>query len=143
MALAVGSRSGFVGAVVMDNDVVLGTMAMAMAMAMAELDLVVDPLTGEAVPNPENPNVATSVVKTLRKFGSIGWLGIKQPANGIAIEPISSANAQPPGIGDKLTIKGGSNSGQIVFGTFGSGHRLTIGRLPVSLSATNARQPHA
>lgn len=58
VALAVGNRSGFVSAIVVGDDVVLGTMA------MAELDLVVDASTGEVVPNPQSPNVATSVVKT-------------------------------------------------------------------------------
>lgn len=58
VALTVGNRSGFASAIVVGDEVVVGTMA------MAELDLVVDASTGEVVPNPENPNVATSVVKT-------------------------------------------------------------------------------
>lgn len=57
VALTVGNRSGFVSAIVVGDEVVLGTMA------MAELDLVVDASTGEVAPNPQSPDVATSVVK--------------------------------------------------------------------------------
>jgi hypothetical protein len=55
--LRVGNRSGYTGAVIQGDEVVLG------AMAMTDMDLVVDPETGTVSPNPDNPNIASSVAK--------------------------------------------------------------------------------
>ena len=58
--LRYSNRVGFVGALVMGDQVLLG------AIAMEDMDLVVAPKTRQAVVNPDSPNVATSVAKQLR-----------------------------------------------------------------------------
>ena len=50
-------RVGFVGALVMGDQPLLG------AIAMEDMDLVVVPKTRQVVVNPESPNVASSVAK--------------------------------------------------------------------------------
>lgn len=51
------NRVGFVGALVMGNQVLLG------AIPMEDMDLVVVPGTRSLEVNPSSPNIATSVVK--------------------------------------------------------------------------------
>jgi clan AA aspartic protease len=51
------NRVGFVGALVLGNQVLLG------AIPMEDMDLVVIPITRTVDVNPNSPNVATSVVK--------------------------------------------------------------------------------
>lgn len=52
-----GNRVGFVGALVMGNQVLLG------AIPMEDMDLVVVPGTRSLEVNPHSPNIATSIVK--------------------------------------------------------------------------------
>jgi len=52
-----GNRVGFVGALVLGNQVLLG------AIPMEDMDLVVVPSTRTLAVNPSSPNIATSVVK--------------------------------------------------------------------------------
>jgi clan AA aspartic protease len=52
-----GNRVGFVGALVMGNQVLLG------AIPMEDMDLVVVPSTRSLEVNPTSPNIATSIVK--------------------------------------------------------------------------------
>jgi hypothetical protein len=52
-----GNRVGFVGALVLGNQVLLG------AIPMEDMDLVVVPSTRLLAVNPSSPNIATSVVK--------------------------------------------------------------------------------
>ena len=52
-----GNRVGFVGALVMGNQVLLG------AIPMEDMDLVVVPGTRSLEVNPSSPNIATSIVK--------------------------------------------------------------------------------
>lgn len=51
------NRTGFMGALVMGDEVLLG------AIAMEEMDLVVHPRDGTVDVNPESPNVARGIVK--------------------------------------------------------------------------------
>ncbi|MEP7009002.1 MAG: clan AA aspartic protease [Acidobacteriota bacterium] len=52
-----GNRIGFVGALVLGNQVLLG------AIPMEDMDLVVIPSTRTLAVNPSSPNIATSIVK--------------------------------------------------------------------------------
>lgn len=52
-----GNRIGFMGALVLGDQVLLG------AIPMEDMDLVVIPSTRTLAVNPESPNIATSVVK--------------------------------------------------------------------------------
>jgi clan AA aspartic protease len=52
-----GNRVGFVGALVLGNQVLLG------AIPMEDMDLVVVPSTRTLAVNPSSPNIATSIVK--------------------------------------------------------------------------------
>jgi clan AA aspartic protease len=52
-----GNRVGFVGALVLGNQVLLG------AIPMGDMDLVVVPSTRTLAVNPSSPNIATTVVK--------------------------------------------------------------------------------
>ncbi len=52
-----GNRVGFVGALVLGNQVLLG------AIPMEDMDLVVIPSTRTLAVNPSSPNIATTVVK--------------------------------------------------------------------------------
>ena len=51
------NRSGFVGALVLGDEVLLG------AIPMEEMDLVVNPRDRSVDVNPESPNIATGIVK--------------------------------------------------------------------------------
>jgi clan AA aspartic protease len=53
------NRVGFMGALVLGNQVLLG------AIPMEEMDLVVIPRSRRVDVNPENPNVASSIVKSM------------------------------------------------------------------------------
>lgn len=53
------NRTGFVGALVMGNEVLLG------AIPVEDMDLIVHPLQQVLIPNPENPNIAGSMAKGL------------------------------------------------------------------------------
>ena len=55
--LRFGNRSGFMGAMVLGDEVLLG------AIAMEDLDLVVHPATRAVTVNPLNPNFPASVAK--------------------------------------------------------------------------------
>ena len=57
--LRYANRVGFVGALVMGDQALLG------AIAMEDMDLVVVPKTRQVVVNPESPNIASSVAKPL------------------------------------------------------------------------------
>lgn len=58
--LRYGTRVGFVGALVMGDQPLLG------AIAMEDMDLVVVPKTQQVVVNPDSPNIASTVAKPLR-----------------------------------------------------------------------------
>lgn len=58
--LRYGTRVGFVGALVMGDQTLLG------AIAMEDMDLVVVPKTQQVVVNPDSPNIASTVAKPLR-----------------------------------------------------------------------------
>ena len=58
--LRFANRSGFMGAMVLGDEVLLG------AIAMEDLDLVVHPGTRSVIPNPLNPNLPASVAKGVR-----------------------------------------------------------------------------
>ena len=58
--LRYGARVGFVGALVMGDQPLLGTIA------MEDMDLVVVPKTQRVVVNPDSPNIASTVAKPLR-----------------------------------------------------------------------------
>lgn len=62
--LRFGTRSGFVGAMVLGDEVLLG------AIPMEDLDLVVRPLTREVLVNPASPNIAMSIAKGLTPIRS-------------------------------------------------------------------------
>ncbi len=51
------NRTGFMGALVLGDEVLLG------AVAMEEMDLVVNPRDRSVDVNPESPNIATGIVK--------------------------------------------------------------------------------
>ena len=51
------NRAGFMGALVLGDEVLLG------AIAMEEMDLVVNPRDRTVDVNPESPNIATGIVK--------------------------------------------------------------------------------
>lgn len=55
--LRLGNRSGFTGAMVLGDEVLLG------AIPMEDMDLVVLPATRQVVPNPLNPNIPASIAK--------------------------------------------------------------------------------
>ncbi len=57
--LRFGNRSGFMGAMVLGDEVLLG------AIPMEDLDLVVHPATRSVMANPLNPNLPASVAKGL------------------------------------------------------------------------------
>lgn len=54
------NRTGFAGALVMGNEVLLG------AIPMEDMDLIVHPLKQELIPNPENPNIPGGMAVGLR-----------------------------------------------------------------------------
>ena len=56
------NRVGFVGALVMGDQPLLG----AIAMEDMDMDLVVVPKTRQVIVNPDSPNIASSVAKRLR-----------------------------------------------------------------------------
>ena len=58
--LHLSNRTGFTGAMVIGQEVLLG------AIPMEDMDLVVVPRSRQVVPNPQSPNIATSVAKGLR-----------------------------------------------------------------------------
>ena len=58
--LRFGNRSGFTGAMVLGNEVLLG------AIPMEDMDLVVIPSSRQVVANPLNPNIAASTAKGCR-----------------------------------------------------------------------------
>jgi clan AA aspartic protease len=55
-----GKRTGFTGALVMGNEVLLG------AIPMEDMDLIVHPLRQSLIPNPENPNIPGSMAVGVR-----------------------------------------------------------------------------
>ena len=55
--LRYGNRVGFVGALVMGDQPLLG------AIAMEDMDLVVVPKTRQVIVNPDSPNIASTVAK--------------------------------------------------------------------------------
>ena len=57
LSIAVANRKGLAGAMVLGDEVLLG------AIPMEDLDLVVHPGTRQVIPNPSNPNLATTVAK--------------------------------------------------------------------------------
>lgn len=57
IVLKFGNRTGFVGALVLGDEVLLG------AIPMEEMDLVVNPRDRTVRVNPESPNIATGIVK--------------------------------------------------------------------------------
>ncbi len=54
------NRTGFAGALVMGNEVLLG------AIPMEDMDLIVHPLKQMLIPNPENPNIPGSMAVGVR-----------------------------------------------------------------------------
>jgi clan AA aspartic protease len=54
------NRTGFTGALVMGNEVLLG------AIPMEDMDLIVHPLKQMLIPNPENPNIPGSMAVGVR-----------------------------------------------------------------------------
>ncbi len=62
VGLRAGNRSGYTGAVIHGDEVVLGVMA------MTDMDLVAVPETGTVTPNPDSPNIASSVAKRALRF---------------------------------------------------------------------------
>ena len=63
--LRYANRVGFVGALVMGDQPLLG------AIAMEDMDLVVVPKTRQVVVNPESPNIASSVAKPSRETATV------------------------------------------------------------------------
>jgi clan AA aspartic protease len=55
-------RRCFTGAMVLGNEVVLGSIP------MEDMDLVVQPLTREVIPNPRSPNVPASIAMGVKSF---------------------------------------------------------------------------
>ena len=58
--ISVANRMGFTGAMVLGDQVLLG------AIPMEDMDLVVNPLTRQVIPNPEYPNIAGSLAMGVR-----------------------------------------------------------------------------
>lgn len=58
--LRFGNRSGFMGAMVLGDEVLLG------AIPMEDLDLVVHPASRSVTVNPQNPNIPASIAKRSR-----------------------------------------------------------------------------
>jgi clan AA aspartic protease len=58
-----GKRSCYTGAMVLGNEVLLGSIP------MEDMDLVVRPLTRELAPNPQNPNIPASIAMGQRLLG--------------------------------------------------------------------------
>ena len=63
--LRYANRVGFVGALVLGDQPLLG------AIAMEDMDLVAVPKTRQVVVNPESPNIASSVAKPLRETATV------------------------------------------------------------------------
>ncbi len=63
--LRYANRVGFVGALVMGDQPLLG------AIAMEDMDLVVVPKTRQVVVNPESPNIASSAAKPSRETATV------------------------------------------------------------------------
>ena len=63
--LRYANRVGFVGALVLGDQPLLGTIA------MEDMDLVVVPKTRQVAVNPESPNIASSVAKRLRETATV------------------------------------------------------------------------
>jgi len=57
------NRTGFTGALVMGNEVLLG------AIPMEDMDLIVHPLKQMPIPNPEHPNIPGSMAVGVRPAG--------------------------------------------------------------------------
>ncbi len=57
------NRTGFTGALVMGNEVLLG------AIPMEDMDLIVHPLKQMLMPNPENPNIPGGMAMGVRPAG--------------------------------------------------------------------------
>lgn len=57
------NRTGFTGALVMGNEVLLG------AIPMEDMDLIVHPLKQVLMPNPENPNIPGGMAMGVRPVG--------------------------------------------------------------------------
>jgi len=64
IALKVGDRECFTGAVVIGNEVLLG------AVPMEDMDLWISPSLHQVVPNPASPDIPLSVAKGLRNLRS-------------------------------------------------------------------------
>lgn len=60
------NRTGFVGALVLGDEVLLG------AIPMEEMDLVVNPRDRSVDVNPESPNIATGIVKSVAGAPQVG-----------------------------------------------------------------------
>ena len=61
LTAAIGNRRCFTGAMVLGREVLLG------AIPMEDMDLIVRPLTQDVVPNPQNPNVPSSIAMGVRR----------------------------------------------------------------------------
>ena len=61
LTIFVANRSGFAGAMVLGDQVLLGLIA------MEDMDLVVNPKTQRVIPNPANPNIAGSIAMGARE----------------------------------------------------------------------------
>lgn len=59
------NRTGFVGALVLGDEVLLG------AIPMEEMDLVVNPRDRSVDVNPESPNIATGIVKSVARAAQV------------------------------------------------------------------------
>ncbi|HJR70215.1 MAG TPA: clan AA aspartic protease [Gammaproteobacteria bacterium] len=59
------NRTGFVGALVLGDEVLLG------AIPMEEMDLVVNPRDRSVDVNPESPNIATGIVKSAARAAQV------------------------------------------------------------------------
>ena len=62
---AFGRRHCYTGAMVLGDEVLLGSIP------MEDMDLVVQPLTREVIPNPANPNVPASIAMGVKSFTKV------------------------------------------------------------------------
>lgn len=60
LVISVANRQGFSGAMVLGDQVLLG------AIRMEDMDLIVQPLMRQVIPNPQNPNIAGSLAVGVR-----------------------------------------------------------------------------
>jgi len=95
------NRTGFVGALVLGDEVLLG------AIPMEEMDLVVNPRDRTVDVNPDSPNIATGIVKRIFSAGKANhgqrgsyhaaWIVSRSSSQTVNIDPDRGSRSNPIG----------------------------------------------